>query len=51
MRQATRHKRTHLVGSILIALAVAVGQVWAAEDISGEWESRPSSTAGRCFPP
>ena len=38
MRQDTRHKRTHLVGSILIALAVAGPQVWAAEDISGEWE-------------
>jgi len=38
MRQATRHPRTHLVGSILVALAVAVPQAWAAEDISGEWE-------------
>ncbi len=38
MRQATRHKRTHLVGSILIALALAVPPAWAAEDISGEWE-------------
>ncbi len=38
MRQATRRKRTHLVGSILIVLALAAGQVWAAEDISGEWE-------------
>ncbi len=38
MRQDTRRKRTHLVGSILIALALAAGQVWAAEDISGEWE-------------
>lgn len=38
MRQATHHKRTHLVGSILIALAIAVPQAWAAEDLSGEWE-------------
>jgi hypothetical protein len=38
MRQDTRHKRTHLVASILIALAVAVPQVRAAEDLSGEWE-------------
>ncbi len=30
MRQATHHKGTHLVGSILIALAVAVPQAWAA---------------------
>jgi len=51
MRQDTRHtgtgpqtrsialgNPTHLVGSILIALAVAVPQAWAAEDLSGEWE-------------
>jgi len=38
MRQATQYKRTHLVGSILIALALAVPQAWAAEDITGEWE-------------
>ncbi len=38
MRQDTRRKRTHLVGSILLALAIAVPPVWAAEDISGEWE-------------
>jgi hypothetical protein len=38
MRKETRIKRTHLVGSILIALALAAGQAWAAEDISGEWE-------------
>ena len=38
MRQDTRRKRTPLVGSILLALALAGGQVWAAEDISGEWE-------------
>ena len=34
MRQDTRLKRTHLMGSILIALAVAVPQAWAAEDLS-----------------
>jgi hypothetical protein len=38
MRKETRLKRTHLVGSILIALTLAAGQAWAAEDISGEWE-------------
>ena len=38
MRQDTRRQRTHLVASILIALAMGVPQVWAAEDISGEWE-------------
>lgn len=38
MRQETRHNRTQWIGSILIALVVAVPQVWSAEDISGEWE-------------
>jgi hypothetical protein len=38
MRKETHRKRTHLVGSILIALTLAAGQAWAAEDISGEWE-------------
>ncbi len=38
MRQDTHHVRTHLIGSILVALTLAAGQVWAAEDLSGEWE-------------
>jgi hypothetical protein len=38
MRQDTHHKRAHLIGAILVVLAIAVPQLWAAEDISGEWE-------------